>query len=195
MNTKKSSQLEKIASQIENCTACKTNKIGKAVVGEGNPNTKIMFVGEAPGRQESRTGRPFIGRSGKYLTQLIESIGLKRSDVYITSPVKYFPVKPDGHTGRSPTDLEITHGKTHFDKQVEVINPKLIVLLGKVAAYALFGKPIANSVNLKTEHGKILDQDGRYYVFTYHPAAALRFPSIKQPLEEDFKKLKTIISV
>lgn len=193
MNTKKSSELEKIASQIENCDICKENKIGKPVPGEGGSNAKIMFVGEAPGRQESQTGRPFIGRSGKYLTRLIESTGLSRKDVYITSPVKYFPVKPDGHSGRAPTDQEITHGKTHFDKQVEIVNPKLIVLLGKVAAYALLGKSVTDSVNLKTEHGKIISQNGRRYLFTYHPAAALRFPQIKQPVEEDFKKLKRII--
>lgn len=171
--------LDKIAKEIENCKICKTNKFGKAVPGEGNPNAKIMFVGEAPGKTESETGRPFVGRSGKFLTTLIESAGLKREDVYITSPVKYFP----GY--RAPTDTEITHGKIHFDKQVKIISPQFIVLLGRVAQKAVLGKAFL----LKDLHGKIIKDGKRSYFLTYHPAAALRFPKLKILLSGDFKKM------
>ncbi len=179
--------LDEIAKEIVACKVCKTGKVGKAVSGEGNPNAKIVFVGEVPGRTEGETGRPFIGRSGQYLTRLIESIGLSRKDVFITSPVKYFPVA--GNKGRAPTDAEIAHGKTHFDKQLEIINPKVIVLLGRVAAKAVLGElvPIAKV------HGTTIKKNGKKYFFVYHPAAAIRFQKIKPLIEGDFKKLKIIL--
>lgn len=187
--------LDEIAKEIEKCKTCKVGKIGKAVPGEGNPNANIVFIGEAPGRNESITGRPFIGRSGQYLTKLIESIGLSRQDVFITSPVKYFPVNTNqGATltgkGRAPTDAEIAHGRTHLSKQIEVINPKIIVLLGRVAAKAMFGKsPMISEV-----HGRIVEKDGKKFFFAYHPAAAIRFQEFKVLIEQDFRLLKKLIN-
>ncbi len=179
--------LDQIAEEIVKCKICKIGKIDKPVPGEGNPNAKIVFVGEAPGRTEGETGRPFIGRSGQYLTRLIESIGLSRQDVFITSPVKYFPVIAG--KGRAPTDAEITHGKTHFDKQLEIINPKVIVLLGRVAAKAVLGE----SVPIAKVHGTMVQRNGKKYFFIYHPAAAIRFQKIKPLIENDFKKLKLFL--
>lgn len=187
----KQALLDQIAQEIALCTACKVGKIGKAVPGEGDPNAKIVFIGEAPGRTEGETGKPFIGRSGQYLTKLIESIGLNRKDVFITSPVKYFPVikRTNGTViGRAPTDAEIAHGKTHLFRQLNVIKPKIIVLLGRVAAVALLGK----SPMISQAHGTSITQDRRKYFITYHPAAAIRFKKFKPLIESDFKKFKRL---
>src|SRR6185436_1920234 len=126
---KKSKQLEldKIAQEIEDCEECKLDKIGLAVPGEGNPDADIVFLGEAPGKKEAESGRPFIGRSGQLLRNLIRETGLKEEAVFITSPVKYLPKRG------TPTTKEIAHGKTHLDEQLMVIDPEIIVLLGSVA--------------------------------------------------------------
>ena len=180
----KAEELEIIAHEIENCKTCKIGKHGMAVPGEGNPDAQIMFVGEAPGRNEAETGRPFIGRSGKLLRKMLTEVGLKEEDVYITSPVKYLP----DYITPKPSDIE--HGKIHFDRQVEVIDPKIIVLLGRVASLAVLNKKIA----VVLEHGKIIEENGRKYFITVHPAAALRFTKMKITLEKDFKSLKQLIT-
>lgn len=179
----KSELLEKEAEKIRKCAKCKKGKIGKAVPGEGNPAAEIVLVGEAPGRQEATTGKPFVGRSGKFLTQLLESIGLKREKVFITSPVKYLPAKG------TPGNKDIAHGRTHLLKQLEIIDPKLIVLLGNVAVKSL----LQNSVKISQKHGQVFKEKNRIYFLTFHPAAALRFPKIKKQLMKDFKKLKALI--
>lgn len=174
-------QLEKITKEIKDCKECKKKTSGKAVPGEGNPKAKIIFMGEAPGREEAKTGKPFVGRSGKLLTQLLNSIKLDRNDVFITSPVKYYPGM------RTPTNKEIDHGKIHLIKQIQAIKPKLIVLLGNVAHKSLTGK-----VKISQVHGKTFKKDKITYFSTFHPAAALRFPYIKELMKKDFKKLKKV---
>lgn len=151
--------------------------------GEGSPTANVMFVGEAPGRQEAATGRPFIGRSGQLLRKLIREVGLKEEDVFITSSVKYLP---DSGT---PTPIDVAHGRTHLLKQIDVIKPKFIVLLGRVAVLGVLGKDIA----VVKSHGQIIREDGRTYFITVHPAAALRFVKNKVLLLEDFKKLKKLV--
>lgn len=185
MQTKKQKQeiLDSIAKEIENCHECKKNKSGMAVPGEGSPTASVMFVGEAPGRNEAATGRPFIGRSGKLLRSLITEVGLKEEEVFITSPVKYLP---DYIT---PKPSDIAHGKTHFDKQVETINPKLIVLLGRVAALAVLNQ----NISVVLRHGEVLKNGEKTYFITVHPAAALRFTKMKKTIEQDFKKLATYV--
>jgi uracil-DNA glycosylase family 4 len=183
----KQKALDKIAKEIENCKICKVGKGGKAVPGEGNPDADVVFVGEAPGRQEAATGRPFIGRSGQLLRNLIRGIGLDDvKDVYITSPVKYLPDRG------TPTSADIAHGRIHLMKQFAIIQPKFVMLLGRVAAEGVLGK----KVKVATEHGQIIDKkEGIKYFLTLHPAAALRFPlKYKPPLEEDFKKLQKLLS-
>ena len=176
--------LDKIALQIQNCKICKIGKSGKAVVGEGNPNSRVVFIGEAPGKNEALVGRPFIGRSGKLLRLLIIEIGLKEEDVYITSPVKYLPDKG------TPSSSDIAHGRVHLMKQLEVIKPKIVVLLGRVAAEGVLGK----KVFVIKEHGQIVQKiDGVQYYLTIHPAAAIRFVKFKKILEKDFKILKRLI--
>lgn len=176
-------KLEEIARKIAKCRKCKEGKSGLPVVGEGDIFSKVMFVGEAPGRKEAETGRPFVGRAGKLLTELLKSIGIDRQDVYITSPVKYYPGR------RTPKDSEVRHGTIHLLKQIEAINPKLIVLLGRIAHKALIGE-----VQITKMHRKTLKKDGRFYFSTFHPAAALRFPKIKKIMRKDFVSLKKIYS-
>lgn len=179
----KQGELDKIARQIENCKVCKRGKIGKAVPGEGSANAEIVFLGEAPGKKEAAIGRPFVGPAGKVLRKLIADMGISENDVYITSPVKYLPEYV------TPTLEDIEHGKTHLIKQLNVIKPKFIVLMGRVAALAMLNK----SISVAKEHGTILKQDGYRFLITYHPAAPLYSPKVKAELEKDFKMLKKLI--
>ena len=174
------SQLLKIAGEIEACELCREGKAGLAVVGEGNPYAEIVFVGEAPGKEEAKVGRPFIGRSGRFLRSLIREIGLEEKEVFITSPVKYLPRRG------TPTKADIAHGRTHLFRQLAVIDPKIIVLLGRVATLAVLDRDVAVS----QEHGKMIKKGGKTYLITFHPAAAMRFPKIRKEFFEDFKKLK-----
>lgn len=183
MTNKQKKALQKIAQEIEKCSICKKDKIGKAVPGEGSADAEIVFLGEAPGKTEAESGRPFIGRAGKVLRSLITEAGLKDEDVFITSPVKYLPKYV------TPTPRDVAHGKIHLDKQLSVINPKVIVLMGRIAALAMLNK----NISVAKEHGSIIKQDGRTYLITYHPAAPLYSPKIRQELIKDFNKLKKII--
>lgn len=154
-----------------------------AVVGEGNADANVVFIGEAPGKTEAEVGRPFIGRSGKLLRSLIVASGLKEEDVYITSPVKYLPVYV------TPKPSDIAHGRIHLEKQLDVIEPKYIVLLGNTAIAAVIGKKMPA---LKT-HGTTMQESKRTYFLTIHPAAAIRFQKFKKVIEEDFKTLKKLL--
>src|SRR6266498_2582201 len=123
----KQKELDKLAHEIAQCKICKVGKSGMVVPGEGNPDADVVFIGEAPGRQEAATGRPFIGRSGQLLRKMIREIGLDdEKDVYITSPVKYLPDRG------TPTSSDIAHGRIHLMKQFAIIKPKVVMLLGRV---------------------------------------------------------------
>jgi len=183
----KQAELDKIAEEIKKCSVCKEEKSGMAVAGEGNPDADVVFIGEAPGKKEALTGRPFIGRSGQLLRSLIREIGFDdEKDVYITSPVKYLPDRG------TPTSADIAHGRIHLMKQFAVIQPKVVMLLGRVAAEGVLERKVA----VASEHGEVMEEkNGIKYFLTYHPAAALRFPNkFKKLLQEDFKKLKKIIA-
>lgn len=180
----KTSALAKIAKEIEKCWECKIDKTGKPVSGEGSPDAKIIFIGEAPGREEAKTGRPFVGRSGKLLRQLIREIGLEETEVYITSPVKYLP------KSGTPSKKDIIHGCEHLVKQLDIIKPKLIVLLGSVACQAILGQKIA----IIKRHGEVIKKGRKTYFITLHPAAAVRFVKFRQILKVDFKNLKSILN-
>lgn len=175
----KQSFLDKIALDIKRCRVCKKDAIGKAVSGEGNPDADIVFIGEAPGRQEAASGRPFIGRSGQLLRGLIRESGFIEEDVFITSPVKYLPKRG------TPSQKEIDHGRTHLFKQLDVIEPKVIVLLGNTACNAV----LEEKRQVLKDHGEIVEKDGRRYLITIHPAAVLRFPKYKPIMVSDFRKL------
>lgn len=180
----KSGKLKSIAANIARCKECKIGKSGLPVPGEGNPDADIVFLGEAPGKNEAATGRPFIGRSGQLLRKHIREAGLAETDVYITSPVKYLPDRG------TPTKQDIRHGKIHLSEQLSVINPKIIVLLGATAVYAMLERtePIMKS------HGKIIKDGGRTYFITLHPAAVIRFPKYSPLMQQDFALLASLIS-
>lgn len=176
--------LDKIAKEIETCPVCSTAGQGKLVPGAGSSDADIVFVGEAPGKKEIITGEPFIGPAGKILTQLVESMGLSRDDVFITSAVKYLP---KNYVTPKPYDIE--HGRTHLFKQLKTIQPKVIILLGNVAAIAVLGEKFA----IAKDHGSFIERDGLTYFLSYHPAAPLYSPKLRAILFEDFKKLKKIV--
>jgi DNA polymerase len=140
-----------------------------------------MLIGEAPGRQEDKQGRPFVGPSGKYLDRMMDKAGLTRKNLYITSSVKCRPPK-----NRTPAAEELDICKKNWlDRQMALINPKIIVLLGRVSLNQVLG--IKKS--LKDIHGQTFEKDARTFLPTYHPAAAMRFPKVKQRLTRDLKKL------
>lgn len=179
----KKEALDRLSGEIEKCGICSEDSSGKAVFGEGDANAKIVFVGEAPGKEEAKTGRPFVGRSGQFLRSLISRIGLKESEIYITSPVKYLPNKG------TPTKKQIEHSRGHFLRQLEIINPKLIVLLGATAALATLNEKIP----VNKRHGQVIERDSKYYFLTFHPAAPLRFPPLRKTMEQDFQKLGKLV--
>lgn len=183
MSTKKQIALDAIAAEIVKCKLCKVGTTGLSVPGEGDANADVVFIGEAPGKNEAKTGKPFIGRAGKILRSGIASIALKDEDVYITSPVKYLPIQG------TPSLQQIEHGKVHLFAQLDIINPKVVVLLGRVAVLAVLGE----AVPMTKVHGKILKKDDRTYFFMLHPAAPLYSPKLLAEFMNDFKKLKTIL--
>ena len=183
MLSKKAKALQRIADEILRCRLCKKGGTGKAVPGEGNPDARIVFIGEAPGREEAKTGRPFVGRSGKLLRQTIRELGLDEADVFITSPVHYLP-----DTG-TPSKGMIHHGREHLFKQLEVIGPDIIVLLGNSACVAMLDA----KVEITKQHGTQVKKDGRTYFITVHPAFAIRFTKGKEMLLSDFSILKRMI--
>lgn len=189
----KAEQLSKIVEEIENCEICKVGKSGKAVPGEGNSDADVVFIGEAPGKTEAKTGRPFIGRSGQLLRSLIREVGLTEEDVFITSPVKYLPDRG------TPTSEDIAHGRIHLIKQLSIIQPKFVVLLGRVAAEGVLESRVPDGTRqsrilVTAKHGSIIqEQQGVRYFLTYHPAAAVRFAKFRPVIKEDFTKLKTLL--
>lgn len=165
------------------------------VIGEGNHNAKILFVGEAPGKNEAATGRPFCGAAGKVLTELIESIGLHRPDVYITNIVKDRPPE-----NRDPLPEEIRVYSPFLDKQVEIIQPKVVATLGRYSMAYIMQKfsLLSELQTISKIHGKVFPAKASYgdvnIVVLYHPAVALYQDSLKKQMLEDFKIIKSILS-
>lgn len=178
----KKGKLEKLNKEIRNCKKCPLWKTRiNAVPGEGSVNAKIIFIGQAPGSEEDKVGKPFIGRAGQFLNQLLRLAKIKREKVFITSPIKCFPPK-----NRKPTKKEIEACSPYLKRQIEIINPQKMVLLGEVAFNTVIGLQ-----KLKDCRGRWLKVGTRLYFPTYHPAAGLRFPKIRKILEKDFKKIKS----
>lgn len=179
-----------LVNRILKCKKCSLYRNRKnPVPGEGSLNPKIMFVGEAPGAREDETGRPFVGSAGQLLTKLLEGIGIKREDVYITNVVKCRPPN-----NRDPTDDEISQCLPYLEKQLALIRPKLIVTLGRHAAKTIMGLSKLKFRSMTREHGnsykiKINSFKSRL-IPTYHPAAALYNPGLKQLLVNDFQIIK-----
>ena len=164
------------------------------VMGEGSLSAKLFFVGEAPGKTEAETGKPFCGRSGKFLSEMLASVGLTREEVFITSVVKDRPPE-----NRDPTPKEIAAYGPYLDKQLEIIKPKVIVLLGRISMKYVFTLAgIEDQLDtIGVMHGKVFVGKLPYGKVTllplYHPAAALYNPKNKAVLMEDFKVVKRYI--
>lgn len=174
-------RLEKLHDAIRNCTLCPLHETrNNAVPGEGPCDASLMLVGEAPGAKEDETGRPFVGRSGQFLTTLLEEIGFSREEVFITSILKSRPPK-----NRAPTQFEVNICRPYLEQQIELIKPRIIVLLGGVAISSLIGP-----WKVSESHGRFYENESQTYFMTYHPAAALRFPKVKSLMRDDFKILK-----
>jgi uracil-DNA glycosylase family 4 len=154
------------------------------VFGEGNVDCQVMFIGEAPGANEDRVGRPFVGRGGQLLDEMIRSIGWKRENTYIANIIKRRPPE-----NRDPTPAEVEAYKPYLTRQIEIINPKMIVTLGRFAMNYFL--PLAKITN---DHGKVSLVDGRIIFPVYHPAAALRATQMKDVFQTDFKKIPEILS-
>ena len=162
------------------------------VIGEGSHEAEIMFIGEAPGKNEAATGRPFCGAAGRVLTELIESIGLERKDVYITNIVKDRP--PDN---RDPLPEEIRIYAPFLDRQIEIIQPKIIATLGRYSmAYVMEKFGLQNELkSISQIHGKVFDAKAFYagikIIPLYHPAVALYQNSLKSQMFKDFEIVKS----
>ncbi|MHA2041176.1 MAG: uracil-DNA glycosylase [Candidatus Thorarchaeota archaeon] len=173
-------ELDRIHEEIETCEKCPLHITRlNPVPGEGPVDAKLMLVGEAPGAREDESGRPFVGRSGELLTALLSGIGLSRSDVFITSVLKSRPPK-----NRTPTRSEIQACRPYLERQIEIINPQIVVLLGGVAVSSIIGP-----WKMAEAHGKFYEGGKHTFFITYHPAAALRFPKVKDVMVADFDVL------
>ncbi len=180
------SQWEQLYEQCENCRACplyetKTN----TVFGSGNQNADIMFIGEAPGQTEDELGKPFVGRSGKLLDLYLDAIGLSRDDVYIANILKCRPPK-----NRDPKPEEEEACIGFLRTQLSLINPKIIVCLGRIAAF----KIIKPDFKITSEHGKWFKKGNYLICAVYHPSALLRDPRKRDDMMKDFLLIKEKLS-
>ncbi len=179
-------KLAHIASEIRQCKNCPLGTTRKnAVPGAGPATAEIMCIGEGPGHHENEQGLPFVGASGKFLTQLLLDGGLPRETVFITNVVK---CRPPGNRDPQPNELQAC--STHLERQIEVINPLIIITLGRVSMARYFEK-----VRISQIHGEASWHDGRLIVPMYHPAAALHQPKLRPVLAHDFAQLKEMIEL
>ncbi len=155
-----------------------------AVPGAGSENAEIMFIGEAPGFYEDQQGKPFVGSAGKFLDELLKSIGLDRANVYICNVIKCRP--PDN---RDPFPQEIEACRKWLDRQIEIISPKVIVTLGRYSMARFF-----RGASISKVHGTAQMIDGRLCFAMYHPAAALHQQSLRKTIEADILKLPEIMA-
>jgi len=174
-----------VAEEVNTCTKCALHYSRKnGVSGEGPANAAIMFIGEGPGFHENEQGRPFVGAAGRYLDELLEGVGMKREEVFIGNVVK---CRPPGN--RDPTTEELSACSGYLDRQIQAINPKVIVTLGRFSMAKYFP-----NFKISQTHGQAVQIRGRLIVPMYHPAAALHQPSLKSIVENDFARLPELIA-
>jgi uracil-DNA glycosylase family 4 len=181
--------LEELRAQILNCRLCRLcEKATNAVPGVGNPNADVMFIGEAPGKQEDLQGEPFVGAAGKFLTQMLEGIGYKREDVFITNIVKHRP--PDN---RDPLEDEVESCFPYLDAQIRAIKPLLIVTLGRHAMHRFMPDLKISQVHGQAKRVKSIFSEKQVIFPLYHPASALYNPSLRKTLMYDMKKIPILL--
>jgi uracil-DNA glycosylase family 4 len=178
--------LPQIARAVHDCTRCPLSQQGRsrAVPGEGNPQADIMLVGEGPGFHEDKQGRPFVGASGKFLEELLNDIGYQRQDVFITNVIK---CRPPNNRDPQPDELEAC--KEYLDRQIELIDPKVIITLGRFSMYRYFP-----GASITKVHGQPKRIGNRLVVPMFHPAAALHQVRWRPLIIEDFKKLPEFVA-
>ena len=177
--------LEKIAADVRGCPLCKLSRSRKnAVPGEGQLSAKIMFIGEAPGRSEDEKGRPFVGAAGRILDELLKKAGIERSEVFITNIVKCRPPN-----NRVPKEDELTACRPYLDRQIALIKPRVICILGRTTYSSLLG-----GSSITANRGKIVERAGQKYFLTFHPAAVIYNKGLLSALEADLKKLAVEIN-
>jgi DNA polymerase len=170
------------------CTRCVLHSLGRRhiVFGTGNPEADLMFVGEAPGADEDLQGEPFVGRAGQLLTKIIEAIGLSRADVYIANVLK---CRPPGN--RNPAPEEVSTCQPFLFRQIDIIQPRVVVALGTFAAHTL----LATDAPISRLRGHVHDfRGGSKLVPTFHPAFLLRSPDRKRDVWEDMKKVRALLA-
>jgi uracil-DNA glycosylase family 4 len=179
------SALSELNKEIALCQQCEIAKYRNRVVpGEGAEAADIMFIGEAPGWHEDQQGRPFVGPAGKFLDELLASIGLKRSQVYIANVIK---CRPQGN--RDPLPTEIQNCRAWMERQIEIVSPRMIVTLGRYSMGMFFpGKSISRI------HGTAQKREDVLYYAMYHPAAALHQASLRQEIEADMLKIPALLT-
>ena len=177
-------ELQAVAAEVRACEACQLHASRKnAVPGEGPAASELMFIGEGPGFHENEQGRPFVGAAGKYLEELLGSIGLSREQVFIGNVVK---CRPPGN--RDPLPEEIQACAAFLERQIQAIQPEAIVTLGRFSMARFFPKARISDI-----HGQARMVNGRLVVAMYHPAAALHQPSLRREIEADFARLPELI--
>ena len=196
--TARTAALKEIKDQVLNLTASplysyRTRENNLPVIGEGSHEAKVVMVGEAPGKNEAKTGRPFCGSAGKILDELLASINLPRQEVYITNIVKDRPPM-----NRDPLPEEIALYAPFLDEQLKILEPQVIVTLGRFSMHYILDKfSLGNPGPISALHGKVFDATASYgpikILPLYHPAAAIYNQSLKETLKSDFKALKNLL--
>jgi DNA polymerase len=177
-----SEALQLLHQEVRECTLCALHRTRtKAVPGAGDAHARIMVVGEAPGKNEDQEGLPFVGQAGQLLNKLLESVGINRDEVYITNIIK---CRPPGN--RDPLPQEVTSCSAYLDRQVELIRPAVILLLGRHAVQRL----LPGSAGISRIHGQLVERGDRAYVPLYHPAAALYNTFLVDTLKVDFRRVR-----
>lgn len=177
--------LAELAAEIARCARCRlASARTRTVPGEGNATARIMLIGEGPGEQEDRSGRPFVGAAGQLLTNLLSHAGLRREDVFIANLVKCRPPR-----NREPLPDEAQACRAYLDAQIALVNPRVLCLLGRPATQAL----LAPGASITRLHGQPQERDGIIYVPLYHPAAALHRQELQPVLAEDMRRLGRLL--
>jgi len=161
----------------------------RLVFNDGSPDCQIMMIGEAPGVEEEKQGKPFVGRAGKLLDATLELLGWQRSDFYISNIVKYRPRDESGGN-LTPTPEEIEKFRPSIEKEIEAVDPKLIVVLGRIAMTGL-----GIEGNISDQRGKVVEKGGRRILIVYHPAAILRNINLEPYFREDLAKMAELLNI
>lgn len=181
----KQAELDQIKADIIKNNVCPNlaKQATQLVFGTGSPDAELLLIGEAPGKKEDETGEPFVGAAGKFLNEMLDSINLNRQDIYITNIVKYRPPN-----NRDPSPSEKSEFLPYLSKQIDVIDPKLIITLGRHSMNSLLP-----GLKISSAHGSPKRYNSRVYLPLFHPAAALYNGGLRQTLLDDFARIPEII--